>query len=266
MEDKNVDKKIKESLLKNTDESLQQKDEIWKNIERKLASSEENSRKKITNMEENNMKIEQNVRKNRKSKGWVTGTVAAALLLGIFATSTDTGQAFVNNIREYFAPQKQVVEEIEGMPEEKEVVLEEGEAGYIIYIDAERYEMVKEKGVDTIVFKEELDERYPEVSMSIRQVEDKTPQQLADEIHSELKKSFATVDEITNVTEPVDGLFIHAIDGYEWNSPVTQVYIVSNEKEGSFVIEQKFFLEAAEGHGMRFDHMLNEFKIVEVVE
>jgi len=58
-------------------------------------------------------------------------------------------------------------------------------------------------------------------------------------------------------------ILLAAVDGSEWDSKVTQVYIISNEKEGSFVIQQKYFLEAAEGHGTRFYHILNEFKIVE---
>jgi hypothetical protein len=218
-------------------------------------------------MEGKKMKIEpRRTNKPRKSKGWLTGTIAAAVLIGIFTTSTDTGQAFVNNLREYFAPEKQVVEEIEGIPEEKEVVLKEGTAGYIIYIEEERYTMIAENGVDKIVLNQKLDENYPEISMSITQVEDKTPEQLAKEIYTDLQNSFTTVKEIETVTDPVNGLLVWAIDGNEWNSLITRVYIVSNEKEGSFVIEQKFFLEAEEGHGARFQQMLKEFQIIELNE
>lgn len=267
MVDKKIDQEIKESLLRNTNRTSERKEEIWKNIESKLAF-EKNDKSKV---EETNMNVEPRTNKrksnkNRKSKGWLTGTIAAAVLLGFFTVSTDTGQAFVNNIKEYFAPEKQVVEDIEGMPEEKEVVLQEGKAGYIIYIDEARYELVEGDGTDTIVFKEELDDIYPEVSMSITQVEDKTPAQLAEEISSDLKNTFETVKEIETVTDPVEGLLISAIDGNEWNSPVTRVYIVSNEKEGSFVIQQNFFLEAEEGHGARFHYMLKEFKVVELTE
>lgn len=268
MEDKNVDKEIKANLLKNTNDALKKKEEIWKNIETKLAIDKENTRNNLSEMEEKSMKIEprsstRKAIKRSKSKGWLTGTIAAAILLGVFTTSTDTGQAVVNNIKEYFAPEKQVIEEIEGMPEEKEVVLKEGMSGYIIYIDEERYKLIEEDGIDKIVTKEPLPEKYPEVAMEISQVEDKSPEELATSIQQELINSFETVKEITTVDEPVEGLLVSAIDGHEWDSRVTQVYIISNEKEGSFVIQQKYFLEAAEGHGARFYHMLNEFKIVE---
>lgn len=265
MDDKNLDKEINKSLLKNTNDVSSKKEDIWKSIETKLALDEKNQRSK---QEESTMELQprsrKNAKKRKKSKGWLTGTIAAAILLGIFTTTTDTGQAFVNNIKEYFAPEKQVIEEIEGMPEEKEVVLKEGKAGYIIYIDEERYNLVEEDGFDKIVFNQELGERYPEVSMSIRQVIDQTPEQLAEEIYTELQNSYATVREVETVDDPVEGLLVSAIDGNEWDSLVTRVYIVSNEKEGSFIIEQKFFLEAEEGHGARFHHMLREFTIVEI--
>jgi hypothetical protein len=259
MDDKHVDREIKESLLKNTDHTSKQKEDLWKNIESRLAIREDSTKNKVTHMEAKKMKLEQN---KRKSKSWITGTIAAAVLIGIFTTATDTGQAFVNNVKELFAPEKQVVREIEGMPEEQEVVLNEGKAGYIIYIDEERYTLIEEDSLDRIVLKEKLDDMYPEVSMSIEQVADKTPAELAADISAELKKSFATVKEVEAVTNPIDGLLISAIDGDEWDSLVTEVYIVSNEKEGSFIIQQNYFLEATEGHGVRFNQMLKAFTII----
>lgn len=264
MEDKNVDKEIKASLVKNTDNATLKKEDIWRNIEIKLALDEPEMEEKTMEFEPRSRK--KTAKKQRKSKGWLTGTIAAAVLLGIFATSTDTGEAFVSNIKEYFAPEKAVIEEIEGIQEEKEVILKESEAGYIIYIDEERYKLIEEDGVDKIVFKEQLDERFPEVSMSINQVSNKEPEVVAEEIYDELKDTFTKVDDITTVNDPITSILVSAIDGNEWNSPVTKVYILSNEKEGSFIIKQKYFLEAAEGHGARFHQMLKEFKIVENTE
>lgn len=256
MKENNVDQEIKNSIVNGTADASRKKEEIWANIEKEL-----NLSKGVTEM-----KLEPRASKKRKkkSRGWLTGTIAAVLLLGIFATTTDTGQAVMNNIKEYFAPQKQIVEDIEGMPEEKEVTLQEGKAGYIIYIDEENYTLVQEDEFDKIVFNLELDERYPEISMTIKQVENKTPAQLADEKYEELTASFDTVWEVTKVSEPLEGLVITAIAGLEWNSPMKRVYVVSNEKEGSFLIEQTFYVEAEEGHGARFDQMLKDFQVVEV--
>ena len=65
------------------------------------------------------------------------------------------------------------------------------------------------------------------------------------------------------VTEPLEGYNLHGISGSEWDSPVTNVYVVDNQNDGSFVITEKYFLEAAEGHGARFYAMLQEFEIME---
>src|SRR5690606_22419825 len=142
--------------------------------------------------------------------------VAAASIIGVF-TTTNTGQALVANVKQFFEPQKKVVEEYEGMPEEKDVILQDTESGYIIYIDEERYKLVEEDGQDIIVTKEPLEERYPEVSMSIKQILDKAPDTLTAEITEQLKQHYAEVRAPIEVNEPVNGILISAIDGSNWD-------------------------------------------------
>jgi len=64
------------------------------------------------------------------------------------------------------------------------------------------------------------------------------------------------------VKEPINSIFIYAGGATKWNDPVSKYYFVDNTKGGTFVIKQQLFLEAAEGHGVRFDNMVKEFKIV----
>ena len=67
------------------------------------------------------------------------------------------------------------------------------------------------------------------------------------------------------MTEPVEGYQLHGIQngGQKWDDEVVHAYVISNGKEGSFVITERYFLEAAEGHGARFYAMLQEFQILE---
>ncbi|MDI7742312.1 hypothetical protein QMK38_09890 [Lysinibacillus fusiformis] len=249
MDEKNFEKEVKEALKNKTNHYLDGKDEVWRNIESRLNLKEKSPKRQ----------------KTTKSKGRFVGIAITAAVLVVllgFATVTTTGQAFVERLKQYFEPEKNVVTEIEGHPEEQEVILHE-RADYVIYIDEERYKMIHEGDKDIVTTKEPLEERYPEVSMTISQVIDKTPEQLAKEYSEELKTSFATVKEIETVTEPVNGILVSAIDGSEWDSPVNKIYLVSNGNEGSFVFDLKYFLEAAEGHGARFYHMLEEFQIVQ---
>src|SRR5690606_14013077 len=105
-------------------------------------------------------------------------------------------------------------------------------------------------------------EEYPEVSLTIEQREDVLPEQLAQEIAEQLKGEYARVDAIERVTATVNGYLVHAIDGSDRLSKVTNVYVVSNEKEGSFILSSKYFLEAAEGHGSRFTQTLAQFQVI----
>jgi hypothetical protein len=99
--------------------------------------------------------------------------------------------------------------------------------------------------------------------MEISQDKDSTPEELAAQFEEELKADFSKVDAAQKVTEPVEGITIHAIDGgTEWDDEVVNYYLVDNTQGGTFVIKQKYFLEASEGHGARFYNMLKEFTIV----
>ena len=187
--------------------------------------------------------------------------VVAVLIIGL---NTQPGLALVNRIREMFEPEKNITQDIEGSKEEQDVQLNEGgNAEYVIYIDEERYKMEKGPGADKIVPNPPLPERYPEVSMEIRQVADKSPEELIREVEAQLKESFDDVTTPQQVEEPVNGWTVRGLGGNKWDSPLERVYVTGNRKQGSFIITQRYFLEAEEGHGARFHHMLKEFYVVE---
>lgn len=256
MREDQLDDMMKRSMNKHTDSMLQHKEDIWGKIEEELFMTE--TSRKTTH----GQRHKQTKRKFGKQIGWIIGVAAAASIIGVF-TTTNTGQAFVEQIKQYFEPKKHVQEEIEGMPEDKEIVLQDTKSGYVIYIDEERYKLVEEEGRDVIVPSVPLEDRYPEVSMSIEQAENETPEQAAARIQQELAGQYETVKEPEAVTEPLKATLLSAIDGQQWDSPVIKVYVLSNERGGSFIITAKYFLEAAEGHGARFYHMLQQFTIVE---
>jgi len=255
MKEDQFDTKMKRSLEQHSDSMLKHKEDIWKNIEEELFMTEPS--RKTTHAKPKS--------KVGKRIAWIISVAAAASIIGVF-TTTNTGQALVNQIKQYFEPKKQVEEHIEGMPEEKEIVLQDTiKSGYVIYIDEERYKLVEEADRDVIVPAEPLGDIYPEVSMSIEQVEDEAPEAAVARLQKELADNYATVKEAEAVTEPLTATMLSAIDGNEWNSPVSKVYVLSNDRGGSFIITEKYFLEASEGHGARFHHMLQQFTIVEEV-
>jgi hypothetical protein len=244
---KNFDERTKNDLLKNTEPPENIKEEIWSNIEKELfRKGRAASRKK-------------------KRKRWIPIGIAVATIIIFFGMQTQTGMAVVDQIKEFFEPEKKVIQEIEGQPEETDVQLNEGtNAEYVIYIDESRYKLIKGEEADLITPKDPLPDRYPEVSLEIRQIPDVVPEELVNEVTNELRKEFPDLSEPEFVTQPVEGYQLHGIiGGQEWDSPVVHAYIISNGKSGSFVITERYFLEAAEGHGARFTEMLKEFKVIE---
>lgn len=170
----------------------------------------------------------------------------------------------MKGIKDLFAPEKEIIQSIEGQDEETNVHLNEGtNADYVIYLDETRYKMMNSEDSDIITTIEPLPAQYPEVTMEIKQVADETPEDLVSKIETELKKDFPGLRAVETVTEPVEGFWLHGVAGNDSKSKVVTAYVISNGKQGSFVITENYFLEAAEGHGARFHHMLKSFEIVE---
>lgn len=191
-------------------------------------------------------------------------TTITVLTLFVYNSSTDTGIAIKKEMSEIFSPEKVVKQSIEGMDEEIQMNLNEGNRSeYVMYIDEERYKLIHGEKSDVITPLHPVPENYPEVTMEIKQVPNEKPEELVVKFGDELKKDFPELQDAIEVTAPVKGYELHGAAGNEANSKIVHAYVISNGKGGSFVITQHYFLEAAEGHGARFHHMLKTFKIVE---
>ncbi|MEX1376036.1 MAG: hypothetical protein AB1Z23_01055 [Eubacteriales bacterium] len=260
-----LDNDLKNAILKNTVSEKNAKDEIWENIQCEL--------------EGNNMK-------NTKKGGskFAVAALSFILILLVLAVFTPTGRAAVSKIMDLFEPEKTVDTTVEGEVETTGQQLQVGNTvspepdttpqkqlmTYVLYVDSERYSFETIDGVDTIV-PINYPADYPEVSMKIEQITDKSKEEISSEIVNQLKSELDTVSEPYQVSEPVDGVCIDAYDGDpngtketmpQWNSKVVKYYLVDNTAGGAFMIKITLFVEAQEGHGARFDAMLNEFVVV----
>ncbi len=246
MAQKSFDEKITEALHRGTDEASAMQEKNWKLIRERIHEKEGDSMPK---------------RSLRWRRALSIGVAAAAMVF-VLSTFTQPGQAALEKIKKYFEPEKIVRYEVEGENENIDSRLQQGALGYVMYYDQDRYKVVEDGQVDRYVMKE-ASEGIPEVYMEVSQDIERTPEELAAMLQAELKADFSKVDAPKEVTDPLEALYIHAIDkGAKWDDPVVNYYLVDNTKGGSFVIKTKYFLEAAEGHGARFHSMLKEFKIV----
>lgn len=256
MDDKKLDKEIKESIINNTQESLDLKNEMWSNIENRLNS--ENQVKEISRRR-NNMKKKRN---NNRRLIVQIGASAAAIILFVSAVATEPGQAALRRVKEYLDPEKTITEELEGQQEDADVTLKESKLGYSIYFDEERYTLEKVDGADRIVpILGENASYLPEVFMEIKHIKDGDRDSLALEIEERLREEFKEVELVGEVESPIVGISMFAYDGHNWDSTSVKYYIVDDNHGGVFIIYQKLFIEASEGHGVRFDNMLKEFRI-----
>ncbi len=244
----NYDDNVKEKLRKRAAEkSLGLKDEIWNELELELFDHVQ----------------KREVRKMKRGLLPFIIAIAAGLLI-VISFQTNTGTALIKGIKDMFVPEKEIIQGIEGEDEKTEVHLNEGtNSEYILYIDETRYKMEQGKDLDVVTTLEPLPAEFPEVNMEIKQIPNEKPEDLVQKVEAELKKDFPELLEIEKVTEPVEGFLLHGLNGNEWDSKVVHAYVISNEKEGSFVITQHYFLEAAEGHGARFHYMLESFEVVD---
>lgn len=122
--------------------------------------------------------------------------------------------------------------------------------------------MIKEDGKDKIVPRAAFNKELPPVFMEIYQVKDKDPGTVLKQLELQLKTKYSKVNYIGKVQQPLKDLLITASSGNKWNDIIEHYYLVDNTQKGSFIIKQHYFLEASEGHGARFYHMLQEFRLV----
>jgi len=241
------DKKISESLLKGTAGAAEQKDFIYERLMKEIYA-----KKGVYKM-----------RRMSLFKKVTTATAVTAAAIIIFFAFTPAGKVLAESIAKYFAPEKKIENEIEGQNNDTTgglFVNTENKMAYAIYIDKELYTQEKSGGKDIIKAKN-MPQGYPVVQMEISQVLNKTPQQLHNELMNENKGKYATVRDDGAVTIPVEGLKITLIKGTGSRDVYEKIFIVDNKAGGSFVIHQKLFVEAEEGHGARFDNMLRTFEI-----
>ncbi|WP_093194090.1 hypothetical protein [Salimicrobium halophilum] len=233
------ERKLEKRLKEETDNMEKQKQETWSRIESELFTGET----------------------KKKRTPWVATAVAATLILLIVAASIpDLRQPVVNSVKELFVEEKEQNINIEGQEEETDVQRNADEEwNYVIYVDEDRYRLEEGEGVDRIIPATELGEAYPEVSMMITETE-ATP----GEIESEMTETYPDYSiESEQVTTPQEATELRAVPqgATEWNTPIYRWYVI--EGETTYVVKQNYFLEAAEGHGARFDAMLETFEIVE---
>ena len=156
------------------------------------------------------------------------------------------------------APEKTTILSIEGMEEEIILSLEVSSLyPYAIYLDEERYVMAEKDGKEFISPRAEGAD--PALFMTIRHEENVDLAAVLGEIEDQLKEEYADVTVQGWVESPLRAQYLYAVNGNTRDDQVERYYLAEDSAGGVFIIQQMLFLEAMEGHGARFDGMLEEF-------
>ncbi len=154
-------------------------------------------------------------------------------------------------------PTMEVVQSLEG--EESTVMMElvEGnESLYSLYIDPGHYVFETNDKEDILKPIENVPEGYPEVSMSFILVDNQTP----DSVKQDMQQEYSMPLNEKNIKSPVNALSLHGTSGEDPDSEVVTLYMVEVD-QGTLLITEKYFLEAQEGHGARFEQMLETLEV-----
>ncbi|MGM9975066.1 MAG: hypothetical protein ACI33K_13590 [Clostridiaceae bacterium] len=247
----NFSEDMREAMMKGSSNMEGAEREVWKNISLEISKREEADKR------------EETMKKKNDRFMWVKVGTAAALAIIILA-ATDPGQTAIAKFKEFFAPEKQITQELEGDKEETDLQLNESKMGYIMYYDSERYTLRTEGDKDIIesIYNGSSEVQLPDVFMEIYQQESTTIEEEVAKLEQELSKIFPEVTK-EEETDPVKGIMIKGKEGNDFDSIIVKYHVLDNTKGGVFIIKEQYFLEAAEGHGARFTYMLREFQIVD---
>ena len=75
---------------------------------------------------------------------------------------------------------------------------------------------------------------------------------------------FVELESQWETTETAAGnrITIYMYSGQEWDAPVEVRDYISDEQGGCFRITSRYYLEAAEGHGVRFAAIVDTFSVI----
>lgn len=154
-------------------------------------------------------------------------------------------------------PTMDVVLSVEGEDSTITMDLVEGsDAMYSLYIDPERYTFETGEKEDKLTPITEMSTDYPEVNMTFLYVEDQTPES----VKENMKQEYRMPLEEKTISAPVNALLLHGTAGEESDSEVVTIYMMEVDG-GTLLIKENYFLEAQEGHGARFEQMLETLEV-----
>lgn len=205
---------------------------------------------------------------------WIAAVIALVALLTFLQTPpgvTALGivkETFTNFIETLFPP-KNISVIVEG---DTEVTRQEAGGqepdkqadgantpGFAIYYDPEHYTMTHENGVTYIRFN--MENELPPCEMEIKHIPHTSAESVTKEVRTEMSEQWDSVSDVCRL-DTREGLVFHYSAGKNWDSACGDVYFLGDGDDGCFQLTTRYFVEASEGHGARFDQMIKTFEVI----
>lgn len=181
------------------------------------------------------------------------------------AAAVETVKEAVTKVIEKLFPTKDMIVNLEGnlyaIPHEAQGQEPAEDApGFAIYVDTSSYEMTEENGA-TYIRPLVFDDSLPKCEIEITHIPLQNAYTAAQSQWEALTPSWDNAEELQWTDTPMAWLFTLWEDG-GWDARREHHYFVDDGQGGAFHIVSRYFLEAAEGHGVRFAAMIQSFALV----
>lgn len=136
--------------------------------------------------------------------------------------------------------------------------------GFSLFVDEERYRVYERDGT-YVICPRQTAEGLPECKLEITWT-GTTPEEEAGNQESRLGSLYENVRGGHSAAvesmwpPPWDAYILWGDDGTDWDDAQRLVWVVSDGREGSFVLSASYFMEATEGHGAMFYDIMGTFR------
>ena len=175
------------------------------------------------------------------------GCVGNGYIVVLFTQWTEYFSTFLEKTQEqnqYADPTEETTEETQTQPD------------FTMEYETDTYQLTQENGV---YYLRPIQEVTPACEMEIQELPGREPMELAEETRNQMLSDWETVSYIWQGRED-SWTYFSAQNGTAWDSPIEYHYFRKNGEQGTYHIIIRYFLEAAEGHGMHFQRILTTFE------
>lgn len=145
-------------------------------------------------------------------------------------------------------------------PESQEAV------DFLIYVNEEQFYIREENGLYSIRSTNPLPEGFPECGLDIAHLAGTSPDEAIQSAAESLGGRYTEIFQEDESAVFPQCRYLRASAGTDWDSEQAQLWFVSDGQGGTFVLASRYFLEAEEGLGMRFQDMVSSFRVVSLNE